>query len=147
MKIAQRRFVTAVEKVDSISPWAREEWLCRSDVVPNQELLMVRVTIEPGRAHPFHRHPHREEIIYILTGRAEQWIGRDHRILGPGEMVFIPKDEVHGTYNPFSEALVFLVALAPAVAAEPDIVDVSAEAPWIALRNSVGNPLTIETHR
>ena len=77
-------FVTAAEKVDFISPWTLEEWLCRNDIVPNQELLMVRANMEPGRCHPFHTHPTREEIIYILSGRAEQWLGHEHRILRPG---------------------------------------------------------------
>jgi quercetin dioxygenase-like cupin family protein len=132
--IAQRRFVTAADKVDFLSPWTLEEWLCRDDVVPNRELLMVRANMEPQRCHPFHTHPTREEIIYILSGRAEQWVGREHRILGPGEMVLIPRGEVHGTYNPFNERLVFLAILAPSQAAEPGIVDVSNEEPWKSLR-------------
>jgi len=133
--LAQRRFVTAAEKVDFLSPWTLEEWLCRGDVVPNKELLMVRANMEPKRSHPFHTHPTREEIIYIISGRAEQWCGREHRILGPGEMVLIPKGEVHGTYNPFNERLVFLAILSPANAPEPGIVDVSNEEPWKSLRN------------
>jgi quercetin dioxygenase-like cupin family protein len=134
MSTETRRFVTAAEKVDFLSPWTLEEWLCRADVVPNRELLMVRANMEPGRSHPYHTHPTREEIIYVLSGRAEQWIGREHRILGPGEMVLIPKGEVHGTYNPFRERLVFLAILAPADAPDPAIVDVSTQAPWASLR-------------
>ena len=134
--IALRRFVTAAEKIDFTSPWASEEWLCRADIVPNQELLLVRASMEAGRSHPFHTHPTREEIIYILSGRAEQWCGRDHRVLGPGEMVLIPKGEVHGTYNPFRERLVFLAILSPANAPGPAIVDVSSEAPWRSLRGT-----------
>ena len=45
---------------------------------------MVRVNMEPGRAHAFHKHPTREELIYVLSGRAEQWVGREHKVLGPG---------------------------------------------------------------
>lgn len=134
MSIENRRFVTAAEKVDFKSPWTVEEWLCRSDVVPNKELLMVRANMEAGDSHPFHTHPTREEIIYILSGRAEQWIGKEHRILGPGEMVLIPKGEVHGTFNPFRERLVFLAILSPANAPEPGIVDVSAQEPWASIR-------------
>lgn len=132
--LSARRFVTAAEKVDFLSPWTLEEWMSRSDVVPNQELLLVRANMEAGRSHPFHIHPTREEIIYILSGRAEQWCGREHRILGPGEMVLIPKGEVHGTYNPFRERLVFLAILSPSNAPEPGIVDVSAQEPWASLR-------------
>ncbi len=95
---------------------------------------MVRANMDAGRSHPFHTHPTREEIIYVLSGRAEQWIGTDHRILGPGEMVLIPKGEVHGTYNPFRERLVFLAILSPSNAPEPGIVDVSTEEPWASLR-------------
>jgi len=135
-----RRFVTAAEKIDVVSPWTIEEWLCRSDVVPNRELMMVRANMEPGRCHPFHTHPTREEIIYILSGRAEQWINGEHRVLGPGEMVLVRKGEVHGTYNPFRERLVFLAILSPANAAEPGIVDVSGEEPWASIRASRGLP-------
>lgn len=138
MSIENRRFVTPAEKVDFQSPWTLEEWLCRSDVVPNKELLMVRANMDAGYSHPFHTHPTREEIIYILSGRAEQWIGKEHRILGPGEMVLVPKGEVHGTYNPFRERLVFLAILSPANAAEPGIVDVSEDEPWASIRPKLG---------
>jgi quercetin dioxygenase-like cupin family protein len=132
--LSSRRFVTASEKVDFISPWTLEEWLCRNDVVQNEQLLIVRANMEPGRDHPFHAHPTREECIYILSGRAEQWVGDQKRILGPGEMAFIPMGEVHGTYNPFNERLVFLAILSPADAAEPGLVDMSQEEPWKSLR-------------
>jgi quercetin dioxygenase-like cupin family protein len=143
MNLEHRRFVTAAEKVDFRSPWTLEEWLCRSDVVPNQELLMVRANMEAGRSHPFHTHPTREEIIYILSGRAEQWIGKEHRVLGPGEMILVPKGEVHGTYNPFREQLVFLAILSPANAPEPGIVDVSTQEPWASLRQAAGRPACV----
>jgi len=137
MNIQERRFVTARDAVQVVSPWTLEEWLCRSDVVPNQELLLVRANMDPWRSHPFHTHPTREEIIFIISGRAEQWCGREHRILLPGEMVLIPKGEVHGTYNPFDEKLVFLAILSPANAAEPGIVDVSSEEPWRSIREGM----------
>src|SRR3954451_4879344 len=107
MSIDSRRFVTSVDKVDVVSPWTLEEWLCRSDIVPNRELLMVRANMEPGRSHPFHTHPTREEIIYILSGRAEQWIGRAQRMLGPGEMVHGPKGDVHADFRPSRGWLLF----------------------------------------
>ncbi len=129
-----RRFVGVEEAVRVQSPWTVEEWMCREDVVDNKELLLVRATMEPHREHPFHTHPTREEIIYVISGRAEQWVGREKRVLGPGEMAFVPKGEVHGTYNPHDEPLVFLAILSPANAAEPGIVDVSGEESWSSLR-------------
>ncbi len=134
--IANRRFVTAAEKVDYLSPWTLEEWLCRGDIVNNEHLMMVRANMEPGRDHPFHCHPTREEIIYVLSGQAEQWVGKEKRILKAGDMAFIPMGEVHGTYNPFDEKLVFLAILSPAKADEPGLVDMSNEEPWKSLRQA-----------
>jgi quercetin dioxygenase-like cupin family protein len=132
--LSLRRFVTAADAVRYQSPWTLEEWLCRSDVVPNEHLLLVRANMERFRCHPFHNHPTREELIFVISGQAEQWVGKDHRILKAGEMAFIPMGEVHGTYNPFPEKLVFLAILSPANAAEPGIVDKSAEEPWASIR-------------
>ena len=138
--IADRRFVTLAERVVEPTVFTCNEWMSRADVVPCRELLLVRATMEPGRSHPFHCHPTREEIIYVISGRAEQWCGTEYRILGPGEMVLIQKGEVHGTYNPFRERLVFLAILSPANAPEPGIVDVSKEEPWASLRQKLGLP-------
>jgi quercetin dioxygenase-like cupin family protein len=134
MSVETRHFVTPADAVRSKSPWTNEEWLCRSDVVKNEHLLIVRATMDPGRSHPFHNHPTREEILYIVSGRAEQWVGDEHRILGPGDVAFIRMGEVHGTYNVFSEKVVFLAILSPANAAEPAVVDVSTQEPWASLR-------------
>lgn len=132
--IANRRFVTASEKIDFQSPWTLEEWLCRDDIVKNEHLMMVRANMEPGRSHPFHSHPTREEMIYVVSGTAEQWVGTQKKILGPGDMAFIPMGEVHGTWNAGDQMLVFLAILSPAKADEPGIVDHSEEEPWKSLR-------------
>jgi quercetin dioxygenase-like cupin family protein len=131
---ALRRFVQDADAVRVQSPWTLEEWLCRADIVKNEHLMLVRANMEPHRSHPFHKHPTREELIYIIAGRAEQWVGREHRVLKPGEMAFVPMGEIHGTYNPFPEKLVFLAILSPAQAAGPGIVDVSMLEPWATLR-------------
>lgn len=138
--IAARRFVTLAERIAEPTTFTLNEWMSRPDVVPCRELLLVRATMEAGRSHPFHCHPTREEIIYVISGQAEQWCGETFRILGPGEMVLIPKGEVHGTYNPFGEPLVFLAILSPSEAAEPSVVDVSGESPWSGLRQCHQRP-------
>ena len=135
-----RRFVTAAETITEDTPFTLNAWMSRPDVVPCKDLLLVRATMDPGCCHPFHHHPTREEIIYIVSGQAEQWCGDEYRILKPGEMVLIPKGEVHGTYNPFREPVVFLAILAPANAPGPDVVDVSTTAPWNSRRESLGLP-------
>ncbi len=96
--------------------------------------MLVRVTMPPGQAHKFHRHPAMEEIIYVVDGQAEQWVDREKRLLGPGEMAHIPTDVVHGTYNAGTGPLVFLAILSPAIFEGPALVDVSGEEPWASLR-------------
>jgi quercetin dioxygenase-like cupin family protein len=110
---------------------------CREDIVHNEHLLMVRANMEPGKCHPFHHHPTREELIYVLSARAEQWVGKEKRILNPGETAFIPMGEVHGTYNPFDERLIFLASLPPAKADDPAMADVSTEEPWCIIQTGV----------
>lgn len=128
------RFVTESEMQVEVLPWGPHDWLCRPGLTDAQELLLVRVHIPPGQAHQFHRHPEMEEIIYVLSGRAEQWVDCERRILTPGQIAHIPKDVVHGTYNAGNTALDVLAILSPAKIAGPPLIDVSEEEPWKSLR-------------
>ena len=127
-------FITSTELQVETSPWGPHEWLSRPGLTAAEQLLMVRVLMPPGRAHQFHRHPAMEEIIYVVSGRAEQWVGRDKRLIGPGDIAHIPADVVHGTYNAGNETLVFLAILAPAKFEGPALIDVHLEEPWRSLR-------------
>ena len=71
------RFVSTANCVVEELPWGPHEWLVRPDLTEGRDLLLVRVTMPPGEAHQFHRHPHQEEALYYLEGRAEQWVGEE----------------------------------------------------------------------
>lgn len=139
-----RHFVQAPERIEERNPWTLNHWLCRPNVVDAEKLLLVRAHMEPGCCHPFHFHPHREEIIYVVEGTAEQWVGDDFRLLKAGEIAHIPAGTVHGTYNPHDERLVFLAILSPAKLTDPpqaqaeDPHDVGTQEPWASLRKSRG---------
>ena len=128
------RFVTSAEATIEVLPWGQHEWLSRHDLTGAQQIQVVRVTMPPGKSHAFHRHPHMEEVLYFVSGRAEQWVGREKRLMQPGESAFVPRDEVHGTYNTFDEPVVFLAILSPAVFEGPALVDVSHDEPWRSIR-------------
>ena len=128
------RFVSATDPQVESSPWGPHEWLSRPGLTAAEQLLTVRVKMPPGRAHQFHRHPAMEEIIYVLSGTAEQWVGQECRTLGAGDTAHIPRDVVHGTYNAGAEPLVFLAILSPADAPGPPLVDVHREEPWRSLK-------------
>jgi quercetin dioxygenase-like cupin family protein len=143
-----RRFVQIADALRETNAWTNNEWLCRPDIVAADKLLLVRANMNPGHCHPFHFHPHREEIIFVIHGRAEQWVGDDRRILSAGEMAHIPPGTIHATYNPHKEPLVFLAILSPAKlplaqASDPDPVDVGSQEPWASLRRKAGLPVCV----
>ena len=128
------RFVTDAEAEVEVLPWGPHEWLGKAGLTGAEKLQLVRVKMPPGKAHQFHRHPAMEEALYILEGRAEQWVGSEHRILAAGQVAHIPTNEVHGTYNVFDEPLTFLAILSPARFEGPALIDVSREEPWCSFR-------------
>jgi quercetin dioxygenase-like cupin family protein len=136
------RFVTAQEMEVEVLPWGPHEWLCRPGLTAAEDLLLVRVSMPPGQGHGFHRHPEMEEIIYVISGAAEQWVDRAARTLGAGEMAHIPRDVVHGTYNVGDAPLVFLAILSPARTSGPAIVDVSRDEPWRSLKAPIDDSAT-----
>ncbi len=115
-------------------PWGPHEWFSRPGLTAATNLQMVRVTMPPGCAHEFHRHPCFEELLYYLEGEAEQWVGREKRTMRPGEVVHVPRDEVHGTYNVSSKPLKFLAVLSHAHFDGPAVIDMSGEEPWKSMR-------------
>ena len=128
------RFVSDGEMQVEQSPWGPHEWLSRPGLTDAEELLLVRVRMPAGRAHQFHRHPEMEEIIYVISGTAEQWVDRERRILQAGDSAHIPRDLVHGTYNVGADTLVFLAILSPARISGEPLVDVHRIEPWRSLR-------------
>ena len=128
------RFVTGEDTHIEDVPWGPHHWLSRPYLTEAEELLLVRVHMDPHKAHQFHRHPMMEEIIYVVSGQAEQWVHDEYKVLKAGEIAHIPKNVVHGTYNPFDEPLVFLAILSPANTAGPALVDVFEEEPWCTLK-------------
>jgi len=139
MSDSPRRFTQIGDAFRETNPWTNNEWLCRPDLVEADKLLLVRANMDPEHCHPFHYHPHREEIIYVIYGRAEQWVDKEKRILSAGEMAHIPPGVIHATYNPHKEPLVFLAILSPAKLPEdlakiPDPIDVGSQEPWASIR-------------
>lgn len=106
------------------------EWHCRPGTGPTENLIFVKVTIPPGGGHPFHRHPNKEEVIYILSGEAEQWVGEEMRKIGAGHSAYIEQGMVHATYNRGTALLEFIAVITPCSAEGPVTEDVSGEMPW-----------------
>jgi len=54
------------------------------------------VTYEAGEAPPPHSHPNDEQWIYMLDGRLAFLLGDEVTTVGPGDLVHIPRNTVHG---------------------------------------------------
>ncbi len=61
------------------------------------ELIKVGiVTYMAGEGPPPHYHPNDEQFIYVLEGRAAHLLDEDVFSIGPGDLVHIPRNAVHG---------------------------------------------------
>jgi quercetin dioxygenase-like cupin family protein len=125
---------TEVERL----PGKTHFWHCKPGMVADTNLMFVRAQLPPGEAHPFHFHPKMEEILYILSGEAEQWIEKEKRVMKAGDSIYLPAGMVHGTYNISAETLDFLAVLSPAKSDGPVTLEVSAQEPWRSLRANGG---------
>jgi len=129
-----RRFVLRKDAPVDSRPWGPHLWACKPGLVATRHLLVVQVDMPPGTAHAFHRHPGREEVLWIIDGQGELWVDREKMLLGPGDSAFIPMDTVHGIYNDSDGLLRFLAVLSPAETDGPMLVDVQNDEPWRSLR-------------
>lgn len=122
-------------EVEPVPPGKIHYWQCKPGMVQDTNLMFVRCHLEPGAAHKFHFHPKMEEILYILSGTAEQWVEKEKKILKPGDALYLPAGVVHGTYNIGEGTLDFLAILSPAKSEGPVTVEVSENEPWRSLRS------------
>jgi quercetin dioxygenase-like cupin family protein len=129
------RFFTKETRKTEVLERGIHHWFSRPDITESDDLIVVQVDIEPGGGHPFHIHPTMDEVIYILSGEAEQWIEKEKKILKAGEAVFIPKKMVHATFNESEKPLSFLAILSPAADLEGSMVYVNEEEPWKDLKS------------
>ena len=131
------RFVSFEETVVERLPDRAHFWHSRPDMVKDTNLLFVRCQIFPGQAHKFHCHPRMEEILYILSGTAEQWVENEKRIMDRHHSLLSSRrNRAYGTYNIGPGTLDFLAVLSPAHAEGPGTVDVSDQEPWKSLRDT-----------
>ncbi len=129
------KFIPAAQAEREKLDWGTLAWLSRPTTTEAEQLVVIEVNLSPGHGHNFHKHPEQEEVIYVIEGSIEQWLRQEKRTLQPGDSVFIPADTVHASFNVSSRPAKVLAILGPCVGPEGyQLVDVSGDAPWNALR-------------
>ena len=74
-------------------------WLATDETCGARHHVMGRTILMPGGSHTAHRHPHAEEILYILKGRLVTTIADETFCMGPNDVCYIPPDTPHGARN------------------------------------------------
>lgn len=130
-----RTFTASSEARCEQVPWGTLAWFSDPDCTGTENLVVVEVRFDPTSGHNFHRHPNQEEVIYVLEGEIEQWVGTEKRTLGAGDSAFVGKNEVHASFNTSDRIARILAILGPSIGPDGyELVDVAAEEPWISIR-------------
>lgn len=61
------------------------------------ETSVRQVTIEGAESRSPHRHPHSEEVIYVVSGSGRVWVDGVFHPVGPGTWYRIPAGVAHAT--------------------------------------------------
>lgn len=129
------RYVLASDVEVADFDWGTIGWRCTPPVTGARQIVVLDVTIWPGKGHDFHKHPDQEEMIVVKSGRIEQWIERERRELEPGDSVYIDADVVHASFVIGDEPAHLQVVLGPAAGEGGyETVDVFDQDPWNTLR-------------
>src|SRR6185369_8192699 len=90
----------AVQLVRAQQPGTKRTDLQQHDLsIPGREAVQVRVDFDPGYIAPRHTH-FGEEIIYVLEGTLQYWIGDKPPVtVKPGDVLFVLAGVVHSAKN------------------------------------------------
>lgn len=128
-------FITNTEREEETLDWGTLFRMSGPQKTGAEKLVVIEVNLLPGTGHDFHKHPQQEEVIYVIEGEIEQWVGKEKRILRSGESAFIPADGVHASFNMGTKIAKVLAILSPSIGEEGyELVEVYDQAPWNAMR-------------
>lgn len=98
------------------------------------DVLVLEVTLQPGEGRDFHKHPHQEEIVYVLDGELSQWLDQDEQVLSTGDSAYISAGTVHASTNKTDGVVRYLAVLAPIIGEQGvETVHVADQEPWASL--------------
>ena len=60
------------------------------------EAITANIATSSGDESKLHTQPDHDEIVIVIDGEAEFHVGDEIRRIGPGDLVFIPRDTLHG---------------------------------------------------
>ena len=130
-----RTFLKKSEYEQQEMDWGESTIINDPQSTDARHIVTIRASFNSGKGHGFHLHPRQEEVIYVLEGSIEQWVGEKREILEQGEAAFIPAGKVHGSFNTSDEEAKILAILSPAIGTTGyEVEEVGHMAPWNRLK-------------
>jgi quercetin dioxygenase-like cupin family protein len=83
----------------------------RLNAFGGEQVLLCRVTYDPGSSIARHAHEHTEQIVYVLDGSVRVTIEGEARTLRAGDVCVINRGLEHELYS--EDGVTFVEALAP----------------------------------
>ncbi|MFN2629662.1 MAG: cupin domain-containing protein [Gaiellaceae bacterium] len=83
----------------------------RLHAIGGEQVLLCRVSYEPGKRVPWHAHEQTEQVMFVLDGAVEMTIEDDTQNLNPGDVVVVNRGLRHKLYS--EGGVTFIEALAP----------------------------------
>src|SRR5690242_2140385 len=79
--------------------WGAIQWLVTGRQIVDSRMTFGLSEIRPGQGNPAHYHPNCDEVLYLLDGEVDHWLGDDVYHLQPGMAIHIPTGLVHHALN------------------------------------------------
>jgi quercetin dioxygenase-like cupin family protein len=70
-------------------------WAVRGGDPDGAEMTFGIAAFDAGKGNAEHIHPDCQEIVYVLEGRVEHTLGDQTTVLGPGDLIVVPRDVPH----------------------------------------------------
>jgi oxalate decarboxylase/phosphoglucose isomerase-like protein (cupin superfamily) len=74
-------------------------WIVTRETVGADDSVFGITYFAPGSRHEIHRHENAEEVEYLIQGEGVARVGEDDVAMGPGDTVFVPRNDYHGFRN------------------------------------------------
>ena len=118
MATATKLFITPDDVETQVFDWGTIKWLNEVRVTGAQRCAGGTVIIDPGKGHARHNHPGSDEMLYVISGEADQMVEDDagvpmERHIRAGDMVYVPEGAFHSTMNTTWEPLRLLAVYVP----------------------------------
>jgi quercetin dioxygenase-like cupin family protein len=83
----------------------------RLHAIGGEQILLCRVTYEPGKQVPDHAHEHTEQVMAIIEGEVKITVAGNTRDVKAGDVIVINRGVQHSLYS--ENGVTFFEALAP----------------------------------